>query len=51
METMICYCHKYTARDLEKDVILNGRSTLMEKIIIQSKAGNCDCKANNPQGR
>jgi len=51
METMICYCHGYTASALEEDVRKHGRSTIMEKIIAESKAGNCDCAKNNPKGR
>jgi len=51
MDEIICYCHNHTAGDLKEDVILHGRSTLMEQIIAESKAGNCDCKSNNPKGR
>lgn len=51
MDEMICYCHNYTASDLEKNVIEHGRSTIMEQIILESKAGNCNCKKNNPKGR
>ena len=51
MDKMICYCHRYTAGDLEKDVLEHGKSTLMEKIIAESKAGNCNCETNNPKGR
>jgi len=51
MDDMICYCHNYTVADLEKDVVENGRSTIMEQIIAESKAGNCDCTTNNPKGR
>ena len=51
MDEMICYCHKHTAGDLEKDVTRHGRSTIMEQIIAESKAGNCNCKTNNPKGR
>ena len=36
---MICYCHSYSVDDLEKDVAVHGRSTIMEKIICESKAG------------
>jgi len=50
MDKMICYCHNYTVTDLEKDVAENDRSTIMEKIITESKAGNCDCTTNNPKG-
>ncbi len=51
MDEMVCYCHHYTAADLEKDVLENGKSTIMERILAESKAGNCDCKTNNPEGR
>ena len=51
MDEMICYCHNYTVTDLTNDVAENDRSTIMEKIITESKAGNCDCKTNNPKGR
>jgi hypothetical protein len=48
---MICYCHNYTAADIREDALKNGRSTIMEKIMAESKAGNCNCAANNPKGR
>lgn len=50
MDKIVCYCHHYTAADLEKDAVENGRSTIMERIITESKAGNCNCKTNNPKG-
>ena len=50
-QKMICYCHSYSAEDLEKDVAVHGHSTIMEKIISESKAGNCSCETNNPKGR
>jgi len=51
MNEMVCYCHSYTAGDLEKDVVQHGRSTVMDRIIAESKAGNCNCEINNPKGR
>ncbi len=48
---MICYCHNYTAADIEQDLLYNDHSTIMEKIIHESKAGNCACETNNPKGR
>jgi len=51
MNETICYCHHYTAKDLEEDALKHGKSTIMEKIIAESKAGNCNCKTNNPKGR
>ena len=51
MDETICYCHNYTTSDLEKDVLEHGRSFIMELIIEESKAGNCNCETNNPKGR
>ena len=51
MDEMICYCYNHTASDLEKDVLEHGRSIIMEQIIAESKAGNCNCETNNPKGR
>ncbi len=47
----ICYCFNHTIEDLEKDVAEHGRSTIMEQIITDSKAGNCNCQTKNPKGR
>jgi hypothetical protein len=51
MDEMVCYCHGYTAADLEKDVVRYGHSTIMDQIITESRAGNCNCEINNPKGR
>jgi len=51
MDEIICYCHHHTVADLERDVLAHGRSTIMEQIMAESKAGNCNCEANNPRGR
>ena len=32
MDDLICYCLGYTATDIEEDVRLSGRSTILEKI-------------------
>jgi len=50
MSKLVCYCHHYTEEDIEKDAKLHGHSTIMKKIIAESKAGNCDCKTKNPKG-
>ena len=51
MDKIICYCHNYTEGDLVKDVVIHGRSTIMEKIIRESGAGNCNCLTENPKER
>ncbi len=47
----ICYCHNYTVGDLEDDALAHGRSLIMELIMAESRAGNCDCEKNNPKAR
>jgi len=49
MDTIICYCHDYTVQDIENDAKRHGRSTIMERIMAESKAGNCNCRENNPK--
>ncbi len=51
MEKLICYCFKYSAADIEADLVQNRRSTIMEKIISEKKTGACECAIKNPKGR
>ncbi len=51
MKKVICYCHNHTNEDLQRDVVQYGRSTILEKIIAESKAGNCSCEVRNPKGK
>ena len=51
MDEMICYCHHHTASELKKNVLEHGKSTIMEQIMAESKADNCNCETNNPKGR
>jgi hypothetical protein len=51
MTEFVCYCLKYTAADIERDVRENGRSTIIETITAESHAGKCNCKTNNPKHR
>ena len=48
---LVCYCFEYTKKDIEKDYLNNGRSTIFERIIFDKKAGQCDCTQKNPKGR
>lgn len=48
---MICYCFGYTAADIERDVQENGKSTILEKIIAEKRAGGCRCAEKHPEGR
>ena len=49
-DELVCYCFEYTRNDIEKDYLQNGRSTILEKIISEKKAGGCDCAKKNPKG-
>jgi hypothetical protein len=51
MEDLLCYCFNYTVSDIERDVSENGKSTIMEKILSEKKAGGCRCSEKNPKGR
>jgi hypothetical protein len=51
MEKLICYCFGYTTSDIERDVLANNKSTIMEKIMFEKKAGGCQCATKNPKGR
>jgi hypothetical protein len=48
---LICYCFGYSAEDIKKDVLENGRSTILERIMNEKMAGGCQCAAKNPKGR
>lgn len=48
---LVCYCFKFTRKQIEKDYFDNGRSTILEKIAHEKKAGGCDCVQKNPKGR
>ena len=51
MSELVCYCFNYTAADIEQDIKEHGKSTIMEKIMTDKKAGRCQCKTKNPKGR
>ncbi len=48
---LICYCFVYSVDDIEKDYRDNGVSTIMEKIKMEKKFGNCQCVTKNPKGQ
>ena len=51
MSRLICYCFGYTEDDLRQDVLDNGRSLIMERIMSEKKDGHCRCAETNPAGR
>jgi hypothetical protein len=49
---LVCYCFEYSAEDIREDVRANdGRSTILEKIVVAKKSGGCQCAATHPEGR
>ncbi|MBW1717126.1 MAG: hypothetical protein JRJ77_15120 [Deltaproteobacteria bacterium] len=50
MDDLICYCFGYTAEDIKKDIVLNNRSLIMDKIMEEKKKNGCDCANKNPNG-
>lgn len=51
MEDLICYCFNYTTADIDRDVVVNRKSTILERILREKKAGGCQCAIRNPKGR
>ena len=49
-DNLICYCFNYTIADIEQDVLANGRSTIVDRIISAKRDGKCECAAKNPNG-
>ena len=49
-DDLVCYCFGYTAKDIEKDYLDNGRSLIFDKITSEKKTGGCDCAQKNPKG-
>jgi len=48
---LICYCFGYSVDDIEKDYRDNGMSTIIEKIKMEKKFGNCQRATKNPKGK
>jgi len=48
---LICYCFKYTKKDIEEDFNKNGFSTILEKIKKEKSIGGCNCEVKNPEGK
>jgi len=48
---LICYCFNYSISDIKDDFIKNGRSLIIERIMSEKKAGQCNCSRMNPKGR
>ncbi|PKN30465.1 MAG: BFD-like (2Fe-2S) protein [Deltaproteobacteria bacterium HGW-Deltaproteobacteria-21] len=50
-DDLVCYCFKYTKKDIENDWRENGRSLIYRKVAAEKKSGRCNCATLNPRGR
>jgi len=46
----VCYCFGWTPEKIWAEVQATGKSTVVDQIKAQVKAGNCYCEVTNPQG-
>lgn len=47
----VCYCFDHTVESIEEEILRTGRSTVLELIKSQIKAGRCECETKNPKGK
>jgi len=45
-----CYCFGWTPEKIQAEIEATGKSTAVDQIKAQVKAGNCFCEITNPQG-
>ncbi len=46
----VCYCFGWTPQKIQAEIKTTGKSTTIDQIKAQVKAGNCYCEVTNPQG-
>ena len=46
----VCYCFGWTRGKIEEEIKRTGKSSALEQIKAQIKAGRCSCATANPQG-
>jgi hypothetical protein len=46
----VCYCFGWTPEKIRAEIEAVGKSTAINQIKAQVKAGNCYCEITNPQG-
>ena len=46
----VCYCFGWTPQKIQAELETVGKSTVIDQIKAQVKAGNCYCEVTNPQG-
>lgn len=46
----VCYCFGWTPKTIRAEIEATGKTTVVDQIKTQVKAGNCYCEVTNPQG-
>lgn len=49
-EVPVCYCYGHTPRSIAEELRAAGRTTVVERITAEVKAGRCRCTETNPKG-
>jgi hypothetical protein len=47
----ICYCFGFARQDIWDEILNTGKSTVVERIAAEIKAGRCACEVRNPSGK
>ncbi len=47
----LCYCFGHTRASVEEEIVATGRTTVIESISEEIRAGRCACEVKNPSGR
>lgn len=50
-EAFVCYCFLHPRSEIESELRHDGISTLVDRIAVKVKAGECACEVRNPSGR
>lgn len=50
-DALVCYCFQHRRRDIEAELVAEGRTSIPDRITAEVKAGNCACEVRNPSGK
>lgn len=48
---LVCYCFKYTKKNIKDDFQINGYSKILSKIKKEKSLNGCNCEVKNPKGK
>jgi hypothetical protein len=52
MPDLVCYCFGFSVADVQEDLLRNeGRSSILDRIVAEKKAGTCRCATMHPERR